>query len=211
MGIYRYIICGIYIWSWCVYIYIYVRVGAYVYIKYLILMIQQLLIGILGAINTPWFETNRMMIKPIRWFKYHREMISDIGIYLQRDGGYDGDMNQSQWEIQLVWIWLSLSIGLPKNGTLAKKPQKALWRDIGGFNSHVGTPKFTYHLRMIFPTHLYISILILGMVYSWEYCISHVTVQWNVIISHVTLKYTISILILELATDCSNIQGIKRD
>ena len=69
----------------------------------------------------------------------------------------------------------------------------------------------TYHLRMIFPTHLYISILILGMVYSWEYCISHVTVQWNVIISHVTLKYTISILILELATDCSNILGIKRD
>ena len=47
-------------------IYICVRVGAYVYIKYLILMIQQLLIGILGAINTPWFETNRMMIKPIR-------------------------------------------------------------------------------------------------------------------------------------------------
>ena len=142
MGIYRYNICGIYIWSWCVYIYM--CVGAYVYIKYLILMILQLLIGILGAINTPWFETNRMMIKPIRWFKYHREMISDIGIYMQRDGGYDGDMNQSQWEIQLVWIWLSLSIGLPKNGTLAKKPQKALWRDIGGFNSHAGTPKFTY-------------------------------------------------------------------
>ena len=72
---------------------------------------------------------------------------NDIGywdIYMQRDGGYDGDMNQSQWEIQLVWIWLSLSIGLPKNGTLAKKPQKALWRDIGGFNSHAGTPKFTY-------------------------------------------------------------------